>query len=285
MQRKAYGKINLGLRVLERRPDGYHNIETVFHRVDLFDELTFESSDCIEVVSTDAAAPGGEANLCHRAASLLHETTGCRKGVRISLTKRIPVGAGLGGGSSDAAVVLQELPRFWDAEVDPARITGLALRLGSDVPYFLGVSSALAYGRGEILEYFLLDVPFTVLLCCPEVRVSTSWAYRQVVPRAADGRTDLKSLLLRGMKDPRLLREEIVNDFERAVCSAYPEVSRIKERMLAEGAVFASMSGSGSAVYGLFENSSSAAESADRFRRQGHTVSLTPPHFRPATPA
>ncbi len=285
MQRKAYGKINLGLRVLERRSDGYHNIETVFHRVDLFDDLTFESSDSIDVVTTEAAAPGGEAHLCHRAASLLQELTGCRKGVRIHLVKRIPVGAGLGGGSSDAAVVLQELPRFWNTDVDATCILSVALRLGSDVPYFLGESTALAYGRGEILEYFPLDIPFTVLLCCPEIRVSTSWAYRQVVPRPADGRTDLKILLQRGMNDPRLLRDEIVNDFERAVFTAFPEVSRVKERLLAAGAVFALMSGSGSAVYGLFEHPSSATRAAEIFRGEGHTVSITPPHFCPAKPA
>ncbi len=285
MQKKAYGKINLGLRVLERRPDGYHNIETVFHRVDLFDDLTFASSDSIDVETTDPAAPGGEANLCHRAASLMQELTGCRKGVRIHLVKRIPVGAGLGGGSSDAAVVLKELPRFWNTGVDAALLPDLALRVGSDVPYFLGDSTALAKGRGEVLQFFPLDIPFTVLLCCPEIRVSTSWAYRQVIPRPAHGRTDMKSLLLRGMGDPRLLREEIVNDFEGPVFAAYPAVSRLKERMLAAGAAFALMSGSGSAVYGLFDHPSSAASMAENFRGEGHTVSITPPHFRPSKPA
>ncbi len=284
MQRKAYGKINLGLRVLEKRPDGYHNIETVFHRVNLFDEMRFAPSDRVEIVSTDPAAPGDQTNLCFRAASMLQELTGCSKGVRIHLEKRIPVGAGLGGGSSDAAVVLRQLPNFWNTKTDEARILGLALRLGSDVPYFLGDASALAYGRGEILEYFSLDIPFTILLCCPELRVSTSWAYRHVTPRPADGRPDLKSILLRGMDDPQILREEVTNDFESAVFDAYPTVSLIKRSMLEQEAVFASMSGSGSAVYGLFRQTSSAQHAAETFRAQGHHVSLSLPHFQPAMP-
>lgn len=284
VQRKAYGKINLGLRVLQRRPDGYHNIETVFHRVDLSDELTFEASDRIEVVSTDTAAPGDETNLCFRAASLLREVTGCRKGVRITLVKRIPVGAGLGGGSSDAAAVLQGLPQFWGTVVDRARLPGLALRMGSDIPFFLGNGSALAHGRGEILEYFSLDNPYAILLCCPQVRVSTTWAYGRVIPRPTGGRSDLRTVLLQGMDDPRVLREEMVNDFEPAVFSAYPDVALIKKRMLDEDALFALMSGSGSAVYGFFRHPASASRAAEGFRAQGHSVSVTAPHFQPPMP-
>lgn len=281
MQHKAYAKINLGLRVLERRPDGYHTIETVFHRVALFDEVTFEASDHIEVVSTDAAAPGDETNLCFRAAALLQELTGCPKGVRINLEKRIPVGAGLGGGSSDAATVLRELPRFWRIRVDRARILGAALRLGSDIPYFLGNESALAYGRGEILEYFSLDIPYTILLCSPDIHVSTAWAYRHVVPRSATGYLNLKTTLMREMENRDLLRQQLVNDFEPAVFSVHPEIAVIKKAMLDQDAMVALMSGSGSTVYGFFKDPSVAVRAAESFRTQGHRVSLTPPSFRP----
>jgi len=283
VQRKAYAKVNLGLRVLEQRPDGFHNIETVFHRVNLFDELTFEASDQIEILSTDAAAPGNETNLCFRAAALLQGLTGCSKGVRIHLEKQIPVGAGLGGGSSDAALVLRELPLFWKMEADPTRILGLALRLGSDVSYFLGENSALALGRGEILEYFALDIPYTILLCCPPLHVSTAWAYRHVTPRSAAGHTDLKTVLVQGVKTPQILREEVVNDFESAVFASYPEIAQIKKSMLEREAVFALMSGSGSSVYGFFSDPSAASLAADAFRARGYRVSLTPPHFRPGT--
>ncbi len=282
VQRKAYGKINLGLRVLEKRPDGYHNIETVLHRVNLFDEIRFEHCDRIEIVSTDVAAPGDETNLCFRAASLLQEHTGCSRGVRIYLEKQIPVGAGLGGGSSDAAVVLQELPHFWKTQVPRASILGLAIRLGADIPYFLSDTTALAHGRGEILESFSLDIPYAILLCCPGLQVSTSWAYRHVSPRPDTGHDDPRTTLQKGMEDPRILREEIVNDFEPPVFSAYPQVARIKDKLLEEGAVFALMSGSGSAVYGFFHQASSASRAAEDFHARGCRVSVTPPHFRPA---
>jgi 4-diphosphocytidyl-2-C-methyl-D-erythritol kinase len=281
VQRKAFAKVNLGLRVLEKRPDGYHNIETVFHRVNLYDELTFEPSDRIEVHSTDPAVPGDETNLCYRAARLMHNLVGCSTGVKIRLEKRIPVGAGLGGGSSDAAAVLRELPRFWKTNVERNHLVGLALRLGSDIPYFLGDGSALGCGRGEILEYFALDVPYAVLLCCPNLHISTAWAYGHVRPRPTEGCSDLKAIVLRGMKHPEVLREELVNDFEPAVFAAYPEIALIKKDMLAQGAVFALLSGSGSTVYGLFEDPSAASRAADGYRGQGHRTFLTLAHFRP----
>jgi 4-diphosphocytidyl-2-C-methyl-D-erythritol kinase len=279
----AYAKINLGLRVLERRPDGFHNIETIFHRVALSDRLTFEPADEIQVVSTDAAAPGDETNLCYRAAVLLRELTGSRAGVRITLEKQIPVGAGLGGGSSDAATVLKELPRFWQTPVDLPRMLGAALRLGSDVPFFLGSQSALAFGRGEILEYFPLTLPFTILLCSPAISVSTTWAYRQVAPRASGGGEDpgLKTILIEGLGRPEVLRAALINDFEPVVFAAYPEIAAIKRVILDGNAHFALMSGSGSSVYGLFADEPSASRTADILRKQGYRVSLTPPGFNP----
>jgi 4-diphosphocytidyl-2-C-methyl-D-erythritol kinase len=281
VRRKAFAKINLGLRVLERRPDGYHNIETVFHRVNLFDELTFEPSDRIEVDSNDPAAPGDETNLCYRAARLVQDLLHSSQGVHISLEKQIPVGAGLGGGSSDAAVVLRELPRVWKASLDRNHILGLALRLGSDIPYFLGDGSALGFGRGEVLEYFSLDIPYSILICCPKLHISTAWAYGRVQPRSAEGRRDLKAIVLQGAEHPEILREELVNDFEPAVFSAYPEIALIKKDMFDQGAVFASLSGSGSTVYGLFTDPSAASSAADGYRARGYRAFLTLPHFRP----
>ena len=283
VQHSAYAKINLGLRVLERRPDGFHNIETIFHRIALSDRLTFEPADDIQVVSSDAAAPGDQTNLCYRAALLLRELTGSRSGVRITLEKQIPVGAGLGGGSSDAATVLKHLPRFWQTTVDPARMLGAALRLGSDVPFFLRNQSAHALGRGEILEYFPLTLPYTILLCSPAIPVSTAWAYSQITPRPA-GKTegkDLKGILMQGIAQPDVLRAELVNDFEPAVFAAHPEIAAVKKTILDAGALFALMSGSGSSFYGLFSDASSASRTAAGFQKQGYRVSLTPPGFHP----
>ncbi len=280
----AYAKINLGLLVIGKRPDGYHDIETVFHRVKPADELVFEPDDTISVRSDSAQVPSGEENICYRAATLLREALGVRQGVRITIAKKIPAGAGLGGGSSDAATVVRELPAFWGTSIPGSRRTAIALELGSDVPYFLGSGTALASGRGEILQYFNLDVPFTILLCHPALHVSTAWAYQQVRPSGSAQRPDLRSLVVAGMSNPLALVNGLRNDFEPAVFRQHPEVLRVKEMMYRGGAVFASMSGSGSAVYGLFRREGEASDLQMQFSTLGYRTFMTPPHFSPDGP-
>jgi 4-diphosphocytidyl-2-C-methyl-D-erythritol kinase len=274
----AYAKINLGLFVLTKRADGYHDIATVLHRVNVRDGLTLAPSDAIEVLSDDPAAPGDPQNICFKAALALRELCGTNAGVRITLRKGIPVGAGLGGGSADAASVLRHLPSMWSCGVDDARLRTLALRLGSDVPFFLGKGSAVAHGRGEVLEYFPLDIPYTILLCNPMINVSTPWAYGQVHPRGPMT-VDLRSLLLEGMRDPSLLDRYLQNDFEPAVFAEYPRIASLKKTMIDRGAAYASMSGSGSTVYGLFHDALAAKGVADLCTAGGFKVFLTPPHF------
>ncbi|MCC6398975.1 MAG: 4-(cytidine 5'-diphospho)-2-C-methyl-D-erythritol kinase, partial [Bacteroidetes bacterium] len=177
---RAYAKINLGLYVVERRPDGFHNIETIFHRVDIADTIRLAPAREITVTSSSPEAPSDSSNICHGAASMLRDHLGVTRGVHIHIEKQIPVGAGLGGGSADAACILRELPAFWGAAVPDQVLSTLALKLGSDVSFFLSPGSAVARGRGEILEYFPLDIPYTILLCNPNVHVSTAWAYAQI---------------------------------------------------------------------------------------------------------
>ena len=272
---RAYAKINLALLVKEKRPDGFHNIETVFHRIDLFDEITFEAADDIVVHSSDAAAPSDERNICHKAATLLQERLGARRGVRISIQKNIPVGAGLGGGSSDAATVLRELPKFWGHSVDDATLHQPALQLGSDVPYFLHRGTALGRGRGEILEYFDLDIPFTILLCYPGVHVSTAWAYQQVKPSVGGETIDLRAILTDGMKNPSLLRAKLRNDFEPIVFKQFPVIKEVKEMMLNAGAEFALMSGSGSSVFGLFSGKEAAIVTEEVMKKRGWVTHIS----------
>lgn len=278
---RAYAKINLGLRILEKRPDGYHNIETVLHKIDLFDEILLQESDRLEVVSSSDEAPSDESNICFKAARLLQRHFTIHDGVRISIIKNIPVGAGLGGGSSDAATVLRHLPRFWDRRVDEQVLEGLALHLGSDVPFFLGKSSALGTQRGDKLEWFELDVPYFILLCNPNIGVSTAWAYQQVKPNNANRQGNLRQVLIENMQNPVRLAGALRNDFEPLVFEEYPEVLRVKETMLRGGALVASMSGSGSSVYGFFERSDTATEVAQLFRAKGYRTFLTRPHFSP----
>lgn len=278
---KAYAKINLGLFVRDRRPDGYHNIESVFHRIDLFDEITFGPAHDITVYSSAAEVPGDESNLCYRAALLLRQHLRLAAGVAITLVKKIPVGAGLGGGSSDAAITLQALPRFWGQAVEGPALRLLALELGSDVPFFLGQGSAVGRGRGELLDYFHLDIPFTILLCNPNLHISTAWAYQQIHLDKARPTIDIREVVIKGMKDPSRLAARLGNDFEPAVFAAHPEIRRVKEAMIDGGAVFALMSGSGSSVYGLFEGAEEARRVSASFAANGYRTFLTRPHFSP----
>ena len=278
----AYAKINLGLLVLNKRPDGYHNIATVFHRVDLSDRIALAPSAQISVVSTSPDAPSDESNICHKAAQLLCEQLKVRDGVTITIEKKIPVGAGLGGGSSDAAADLRRLPAFWGRTAEETMLRELALKLGSDVPYFLGTGSASAKGRGEVLEYFSLDLPYTVLLCNPNIHVATGWAYGQIHHAGPREQMDLKEVVLQGMSDPAFLKDHLVNDFEPAVFRAYPQIWKLKEDMIAAGAAYAAMSGSGSSVYGLFTDGKKAEELESRFRAKGYRTFITAPHFVPA---
>lgn len=277
---RAHAKINLGLRIIGRRADGYHDIETIFHRVSLHDGLELEASGQIEVTSSSPEAPGGEGNLCYQAVRLLQDHLNVRAGARIHIQKAIPVGAGLGGGSSDAALVLRELPRLWGIEVTDESLREMALKLGSDVPYFLGAGSALARGRGEQLQYIRLSIPFVILLCYPNIHVSTAWAYRQA--RVSGTGPDLLGLLQQGLEHPALLQQSLQNDFEPTVLAAHPEIRRAKEEMLEGGALYASLSGSGSSVFGFFRTEEEATGPATRFRARGYTTSTTPPGFLPA---
>jgi 4-diphosphocytidyl-2-C-methyl-D-erythritol kinase len=277
---RAYAKINLGLKIRRKRGDGYHDIETIFHRVDIYDEIDIRPSETIRVTSSDPAAPDGPANIAYKAAAMVQQHLRGNAGVDITIAKKIPVGAGLGGGSSDAAVILQNMPGLLHTPVPTAALEAIALSLGSDVPYFLQKGSALAHGRGEQLHYFPLDIPFAILLCNPGIHVSTPWAYQHVRPSVDS--IDLRESLFHGLDDPDSLRRTITNDFEPVVFREYPTVQSIKETMIAGGALFALMAGSGSSVFGLFSDTPGMTAVSGELAAQGFRVFHTSPHFSPA---
>ena len=288
---KAYAKINLGLHILGPRDDGYHELETVFHRIDLFDVVTFEPSATLSLQCIPSGLPTDGRNLCYRAAQLLQQYLGRDVGASINLRKEIPAGAGLGGGSSDAAAALLGLSRLWKADLPVDRLRSIALELGSDVPYFLKGGSAYATGRGEILDYFHLEVPYWIVVVYPNIEVSTAWAFRHFreVPRPAPpaafgggGRPpgSFKELLQNEMHDIRRLEVLLQNDFEPLVLGAYQPVDRVRRALYDAGAGLARLSGSGSAVYGLFSGEEKARAAAKLFG-DGYVVSITPPHFEP----
>lgn len=261
----APAKINIGLRVGGRRADGFHDIDTVFYRVALSDRLLFAATDSPTIDIDLRAAPAIPLhdNLVYRAATLLRETTGATAGASIVLEKRIPSGAGLGGGSSDAATTLLALNALWELSLDDAQLHSLAARLGSDVPFFLlNAPAARARGRGEQLEPLDLVLPYWVVLVNPGLHISTPWAYARLNRSAGPVPTPDVVPALRS-QDPEQLRSLLVNDFEPAVFAAYPELAGIKQRLYELGAVFALMSGSGSTLFGLFPTEQCARTAAD----------------------
>jgi len=280
MTRKAYAKINIGLRILKKRQDGYHEIETVFHRINLFDEIAVVPSDSISLVSSHPTLPVDDNNICLRAAKRLQEHLGIQKGATISLVKNIPMGAGLGGGSSDAAATLLCLLSMWKVGITHESLLSIALELGSDVPYFLKEGSAYATGRGEKLEYFALEVPYWIVCAYPEIHISTAWAYSQTSVRPEKAETPLKQIILEKIRRPAELSGLIRNDFEPLILRTHEPVIIARQALYDSGAVFAQLSGSGSAVYGFFKGEAEALEAAGGFPEK-HRIFITPPGFSP----
>ncbi len=277
----AYAKINLGLRILRRRPDGYHDLETVFHQVRMFDQLEMRLHENAIAISTDLEdLPTDESNLCVRAAHLLRDLTGTRDGAEIVLRKNIPMGAGLGGGSADAAATLKGLVRLWNLDVSPTELRSLALSIGSDVPFFLSGGSAYATGRGEVLEPLSLNVPHWIIVVIPPVHVSTAWAYKNLKKPAPSMQADLRHILAEQLNNPEGLRANLQNDFEEIVFEAHPEIKGAKELMLREGADFALMSGTGASVFGFARSEAAAKNLLEKLSPLGR-VSVSPPFFSP----
>jgi 4-diphosphocytidyl-2-C-methyl-D-erythritol kinase len=270
----AYAKVNLRLDVLGRRADGYHELRTIFQAISLHDTLVLEARRepgvelSIDGNETLAGEPGKN-NLVYRALDELGRDIGLRQGVRALLTKRIPVGRGMGGGSSDAAAALVGLLRLAVKRIPLERLMAIASGLGSDVPFFLQGGRALGIGRGEEI-YPLPDVPKrTVLMVSPhEIAVPTKDAYRWI----AEGRFEQ----LTNREDPTRLLQfcalcwspqggALSNDFEAAVFPRHPRLAAIKRELLQQGAAEASLAGSGSAVFGIYQHPAKARRAARAF--------------------
>jgi len=255
----SFAKINLILRVLGRRDDGYHEINTVFQSITLHDELTFKALDDerLELVcDAPADIPSDETNLVHRAAVALRERCGVKRGARVKLEKIIPAGGGLGGGSSNAAVALLGLARLWEINIDRQTLAEIGASLGADVPFFLTGGTALGTGRG-IDIHPLADLPLKhFLLVTPKVKVSTAAAYKSLNALALTKAVSPANLTVSRVQAEisGSLHEVLTNDFERVVFQLYPEIERVREALVAAGASSSLLSGSGSSVYGLFDS-------------------------------
>lgn len=267
MELLAPAKINLHLRVGGRRPDGYHELYSLMCAVALFDriELTFGVRENV-ITCSDEALPADESNLALRAVLLfnreLDETTGIQPAsVAIRLVKTIPIGAGLGGGSSDAAAVLKGLNDHYGTPFDNRRLEALALQLGADVPFFISGRPAVAQGVGERLSPFSGLTSMSVVLAYPGFAISTAWAFRNYNLRLTKAEKKIRHFAFGDVLFDA--RRHLHNDLESVVCAYCPEVSVLKSELLELGAVGALMSGSGSAVFGLFSDRDTARKAGE----------------------
>jgi len=241
-------KINLGLNVLHKRDDGYHEMETCMKSIPLSDVIEILESNTFQFVQTGISIPDSqEHNLCVRAYKLLKEDFDLPP-VFIHLRKQIPMGAGLGGGSSDGSSVLMGLNKLFELGISDADLESYAAKLGSDCPFFIRNNSQLASGRGEILEPLELDLSdYYLKLIYPGIHIGTQEAYSRV--HLNNDQKRIKDILSLPIED---WKNELQNSFEKGEFETFPVLSKIKDDLYREGAVYASLSGSGSAIYGIF---------------------------------
>ncbi len=261
-------KINLGLNVTNKREDGYHDIETVFYPIAITDALEiipnetsfsnhltsidnrYETATKVSFTSSGIPIKGGmDENLCVKAYHLLKKDFPQLPAVAFHLHKVIPMGAGLGGGSSDGSFTLTLINQLFQLNLSESLLKGYALKLGSDCPFFISNHPSFAKGRGEMLQEVSVNLSGNeIVIVHPGIHVSTAEAFAQIIPSAP------KLSILKIIEQPiKNWKHQLINDFEIGICKSHPAIAQIKEKLYSMGAIYASMSGSGSSVFGIFE--------------------------------
>ena len=268
----AFAKVNLCLHVLGKRPDGYHELRTIFQAISLHDtlELSLIPKAGIELELTDPTLPAGPENLVYRAIEAIGREIGFRGGIRARLEKHIPVARGLGGGSSDAAVALIGMLRLTKKRVPLARLMEIAAGLGADVPFFLNPKPAHVRGIGERCEPLGHIAELFLLIAVPPVEVATASVYRDLRREHWSGLAppgDISAII-----EGRLGREHLVNDLEQVALARFPQIGEAKKLVEAAGARAAAMTGSGSGVFGIFNSSEEAARASQEIRNRAPYV-------------
>jgi 4-diphosphocytidyl-2-C-methyl-D-erythritol kinase len=262
----APAKVNYRLDVLRKRPDGYHDLRMIMQRIDLCDEITLSVSGApgIRVTCGREGVPDGPANIAWRAAELLLKEAGVEAGVEIDIVKRIPVAAGLGGGSSDGASVLMGLNELLGLGFPDGRLMEIGVKIGADVPFFIFRKAALAEGVGEILSEIEAVPAAWIVLVNPNAPVSTAWVYGNL---QLTNRGELRTIP-RFFETVPALCAVLSNDLETVTVGRFPVIAEIKDRLLAAGAAGALMSGSGPTVFGIFEEEGPARETAESLKEE-----------------
>jgi 4-diphosphocytidyl-2-C-methyl-D-erythritol kinase len=263
---KAPAKVNYRLDVLRRRPDGYHDLRMIMQRIDLCDEvaITLVDNPGIRVTCGQQGVPEGPGNIAWLAADALLKKSGRQDGIGISIAKNIPVAAGLGGGSSDAATVLMGVNELLDLQLSDEQLMEIGVKLGADVPFFIFKRCALAEGIGECLTPVEQIPAVWLVLVNPNIHVSTAWVYKNL--QLTSGKAaNIIPLLYNSIGD---ICAVLANDLESVTIDRFPLIGEIKERLLAAGASGSLMSGSGPTVFGLFENEGRARQAAQELARE-----------------
>jgi 4-diphosphocytidyl-2-C-methyl-D-erythritol kinase len=272
----APAKINWTLEVLGKRPDGYHEVRLLMAGVALYDTLTFKPAKTLRLTSDHKSLDLGAGNLIIKAALALQKATGISAGAHIHLKKRIPLGGGLAGGSTDAAATLKGLNKLWRTRLMPAALQRLAAGLGSDVPFCLNSGWAIATGRGEKLKALALRRKLWIVLANPGFEVSTAWAYGSAVaPARPRGNLSRRAFQAIQARDLAGLERAAVNDLEPVTAGKYKEIGALKSIFRDKGAQLTRMSGSGPTVLALFENEAKAKSAYQFIKKRTVTAVLT----------
>ena len=256
-------KINLGLKVLNKRQDGFHNLASIFSELNLHDTITFKKSDKFQFSSNINSLTKISDNTIIQAYDLLEPLSKVNESYSIHLLKQIPMGSGLGGGSSNAATVLKTLNKLWNIDLPNSELINIGKKIGSDVPFFISGGNQYVEGVGDILSP-LNDTKLSslsILLVYPKINIETHWAYQSLKKGLEEPKTYNKFLDFNGQVNWQLLN----NDFENVVFSTYPEIGAVKQKLISRKVLYAGLSGSGSTVYGIFANKSDAFDASKLF--------------------
>lgn len=252
---RAFAKVNLGLSVLGKRKDGYHNIETILQTISLYDEIDISINGKSILMTTDnPELPLDESNLCYRAARIFLKTTSQKPGIKIHIKKNIPIGAGLGGGSSDAASVLTGLHLLLTPDISKEKMKNMAISIGSDVPFFIDGGTAFVSGKGEKIKSIKPEPFFNYLVVFPGFGIDTKWAYEKINYLTKKKNYIRISTCNFNAGDIAGNMVLLKNDFEEVVLREYKELKKIRQFLNQNGASLVSLSGSGSSIYGIFDN-------------------------------
>ena len=270
---KAYGKINLALDVTGKREDGYHLVRMIMQTVDIYDTVTIEKTEGEEILlSTDSGSiPSGPSNLVWRAADVMRREYGWRDGLHIHLDKRIPIAAGMAGGSADAAAVFRLLRELYEAQIPDEKLRELALPLGADIPYCIGGGTQLCEGIGEVLTGLPTPPQNSLLVCKPDLDVSTAWVYREYDSIPAD---EICHPDVDGMADAirkgnlENMCRLFGNVLEQKTGAEYPVIGRLEQFFLDHGALGSIMTGSGPTVFAVYDREETAGEAFEALQRE-----------------